>query len=258
MALFQSGGATGRRTQGSHPSQAQSPHGPGLLPDAPHHSTCDTQGHIWWKTESHTTEAGTTVLSRAVPLTCVPSTHRARTGTGAFSVHLYCTFSFRVTTLGKSVLPKGRLPACTVSPQCLEGGYGGSLLTMDGGTHGCCSFGLEPHLWGQKFTRLPGSVACPSGPQAPGQATSRPGEADSGACRKHLCSELRSAASGGLIRSQDRSIEAVPTPSPWWGQEGSPDVSVWGTSASPPRRKLGFLMSSYSFLGYCLILQNLV
>ena len=24
-------------------------------------------------------------------------------------------------------------------------------------------------------------------------------------------------ASGGLIRSQDRSTEAVPTPSPWWG-----------------------------------------
>ena len=181
MAPFQSGGATGGRTQGSHPSQAQSPHGPGLSQMLPITVPVTPRAISGGQLKATPQKQGQLYCPESCPDSgCVPSIHGARTGTG-----FLCTLVLSPHG-GNSVLPKGRLPACTVSPQCLEGGYGGSLLTMDGGTHGCFYLALSPTFWGQKFTRHQALQLCPSGPQAPGQATSRPGEADSGACRRHL------------------------------------------------------------------------
>ena len=62
------------------------------------------------------------------------------------------------------------------SAQCLEASYGGSLLTA-GGTHGCFHWPGAPPSGGRALCRFTCHQAlwfCPSGPQVPGQATSRP------------------------------------------------------------------------------------
>ena len=99
--------------------------------------------------------------------------------------------------------------------------------------------GLEPHLLGQRpvqVCRPPGSVALPQRPtggraghlQAPGRPTAVPGGGAS-LLRPQICA---------VIRSHDRSAEAVPTASPC-GAGGQSQMSVSGGQCFTPRTHVG-------------------
>ena len=122
MAPFQSGRAIGGRTQGSHPSQAQSPHGPGLSQMLPITVPVTPRAISGEQLKATPQKQGQLYCPESCPDSgCVLSTHGAHTGTDAFSVHLYCTFSFRVTTLGKFSASQ-RPAACLHSLTSVPGG----------------------------------------------------------------------------------------------------------------------------------------
>ena len=194
MAPFQSGGATGGRTQGSHPSQAQSPHGPGLSQMLPITVPMTPRAISGGQLKATPQKQGQLYCPESCPDSgCVPSTHGARTGTSAFSVHLYCTFSFRVTTLGKFSASQ-RPAACLHSLTSVPGGR----LRWKPPDHGWWNtwmllLGLEPHLLGEEVHPPPGSAALPQWPTG-----TRAGHLQAwGGGRQclqeaPLCSELRS------------------------------------------------------------------
>ena len=169
-------------------------------PGAPYHSAYDTQGRIWQTPESHSTEAGTRTDTRR-PHCPPPGPALSRELLSdamylpppgpALSRKLPSDTVYRPTP-GPTQAPLLSLYTCTVlscchagevqcrqpaqSAQCLEASYGGSLLTA-GGTHGCFHWPGAPPSGGRALCRFTCHQAlwfCPSGPQVPGQATSRP------------------------------------------------------------------------------------